>query len=423
MTASKPPSVATWSAWFVRSLRPPAGLPSSLAIQTVVFAIGSGMFTVGSAVFFTRYAGLPAARVGIGLSIAGALGLIANVPLGILADRIGGRRSWMLGALAQAVVFLAYPFVRSFATFLTVATVEVLAAAFSTIGRAKYLGDLLPPEVRVRSGAYLLSALNVGMMIGTLLAGVALSVDRPAGYMLMVLCTAATHLINFLFILLTAPQVSTGETTSAASKRVAVLRDRTFLAVALIAGVMALNGPLLSVALPLWIVERTDAPRSLIAAIFMLNMLLVAVGQVWASRGADDVGGAARVQTRAGMFLVLACATFAVTQYTTAAMTLVVLVIGAIVLTLGELYASASSWGLSYGLAPAEARGQYLATFALGRQLAWVVAPGAMTVLVIETSSIGWLILAVPFIIASLLSAPTATRALTKFQSTLGARS
>src|SRR3954466_11053616 len=84
---------------------PPEGLPRTLAFQSAVFAIGSGTFLTGSVVFFTVYIGLTPVQVGLGFSVAGFLGLAGNLPLGHLADRIGGRRAWVIGALGGAAAF------------------------------------------------------------------------------------------------------------------------------------------------------------------------------------------------------------------------------------------------------------------------------------------------------------------------------
>jgi hypothetical protein len=55
----------------------------------------------GSAVFVTRSVGLSAAQVGLGLTIAGAVGLGAGVPAGRAADRRGARGGRSARALPE----------------------------------------------------------------------------------------------------------------------------------------------------------------------------------------------------------------------------------------------------------------------------------------------------------------------------------
>ena len=59
--------------------------------------------------FFTQIVGLSAAQVGLGLTIAGVVAFFFAVPLGRLADRIGPKRMWALGALGEALLYLAWP--------------------------------------------------------------------------------------------------------------------------------------------------------------------------------------------------------------------------------------------------------------------------------------------------------------------------
>jgi MFS family permease len=57
--------------------------------------------------------------VALGLSLAGLAAMIGAVPLGSLGDRFGYRRVWVLVTVAQAVVYAAYPFVRTFGEFVS----------------------------------------------------------------------------------------------------------------------------------------------------------------------------------------------------------------------------------------------------------------------------------------------------------------
>jgi len=63
---------------------------------SLVDATGTGMFLTVSVLFFTRFAGLAAGSVALGLSLAGLAAMIGAVPLGSLGDRFGYRRVWVL---------------------------------------------------------------------------------------------------------------------------------------------------------------------------------------------------------------------------------------------------------------------------------------------------------------------------------------
>src|ERR1043166_3323649 len=97
---------------------PPPGLPRRLAFQSAVIAVGGGTFLTGSVVFFTHVVGLSPVQIGIGFSIVGFAGVPGSLPLGHLADKIGGKRAWVIGALAEAACFACYPLARGFWSFL-----------------------------------------------------------------------------------------------------------------------------------------------------------------------------------------------------------------------------------------------------------------------------------------------------------------
>ena len=74
----------------------PTALVRRLSAQSVLSAFGDGVFLTGSAVFFTQIVGLSAARVGLGLTIAGIATFPLAVPLGQAERPVGAKRVWAL---------------------------------------------------------------------------------------------------------------------------------------------------------------------------------------------------------------------------------------------------------------------------------------------------------------------------------------
>ena len=66
----------------------------------------------------------------------------------------------------------------------------------------------------------------------------------------------------------------------------------------------------------------------------------------------------------------------------------------------------ASAWGLSVGLTPGDAHGEYQSTFATGPATALSFAPVLMTTLVVGWGVLGWLVLAMVFLGGSLPTVP-----------------
>ena len=90
---------------------------------TLLSAIGNGAWYTSWALFLTRSVGLSPAQVGLGMTAAGGVGLLAATPLGWLADRLGAREVYGALLLVQGAASLAYLGVRGPAAFVAVACV------------------------------------------------------------------------------------------------------------------------------------------------------------------------------------------------------------------------------------------------------------------------------------------------------------
>ncbi|MBQ1015940.1 MFS transporter, partial [Micromonospora sp. M51] len=115
---------------------PPPGRLRTLSLATMANTVGTGLWVTGAALYFTRSVGLTPTEVGLGLTIAGLVGLTASVPLGGLADRRDPRALRAVLQLAQAVVAAAYLLVGSFPVFLLVATLDALLVSGNLAVRA-----------------------------------------------------------------------------------------------------------------------------------------------------------------------------------------------------------------------------------------------------------------------------------------------
>ncbi|KKK06154.1 hypothetical protein LQ51_09865 [Micromonospora sp. HK10] len=377
----------------------------ALAVQAMVYAVGSGLFQAGSAVFFTRALGLSAAQVGLGLSVAAGVSLLGAVPLGGLTDRYGPQRVWVLGLLLEAALFGAYPLVGGFLGFLAVVVALALVHAAAGTARQVYSINALPPAERVTAMAYQRSLLNVGFGLGAVISGLVLAVDTMAAYRAMAWFIAAVFLVTSIFVqrLPRLPEVTRAVEPMS---RFAVLRDRPFMTVSLLSGLLTAHQTLYLTVMPLWILTHTDAPKTLIAGLVLFNTVLIVLLQVRASRGADTAPGAARASRRGALLIALFCLVLPVSGATRGALTVVVLVAAATLLILAELIESAGAWGLTATLPPAAQRGAYVGAFQLGSQLQYLIAPAGLTALGVTTGGWGWYPAAAIFALVGLVIVP-----------------
>jgi MFS family permease len=391
---------------------PPTPLARRLSAQSILFAIGEGAFLTGSAVFFTQIVGLSAAQVGLGLTIAGVTTFFFAVPLGRLADRIGPKRMWALAALGEALLYVAWPWITGFGAFLAMMILLELVGGAGHAGRGAYTLDVFAREERVRSLAFMRSALNIGFSIGALLGGLALATGSDTVVRLVPLLTAAILAANALLIG-RLPRAAHDESPAEPSQLITpgALRNRGFLALTTCDGVLGTNQVLLNVVIPLWLVEETDAPRVLLAWLFATNTVMAVLLQVAASRGAETVPGALRAARFSAGFFVLSCLIVLVTHDTLGWATIALVWIGHVTVTGAELYQSAAHWGLVAELSDPDRRGEYQGAAVLGGTVGSVWAPAAYTFLAMNWGTPGWLLIGGIVVLAAIGMHPAARAA------------
>ncbi len=184
------------------------------------------------------------------------------------------------------------------------------------------------------------------------------------------------------------------------------MRDLPFLAVTVLNAVLVVQYTLAEVGLPLWIVERTEAPRWTAALLMIVNCVLVALLQVRVARRASQVPSAVRAMGWSGLFLAASCAVFAVSAGLSPVWAVLSLTAGAVVQVFAEVLSAAGGWTLGYELADARAHGVYQGVFGAGMSAGMMAGPALVTVTAIAHGTLGWAVLGVMFAVAGLAVAP-----------------
>jgi len=380
-----------------------------MAVADFVGALGWGAFAAGSAVFFTRSIGLSAAQVGVGLSSAAAAGLLVAVPAGRLADRIGPIRVLITASLCSMVLFASYALVHSFAAFLIVVTLLGVLQRLDRISIQAVIAGLLERGDRVRVSAFLRSVNNAGFAIGATLAGVVVALDtRPAYLALPLGNVVATGVMVSLRSRL--PRVPPAPPRGEDEQRWVALRDRPFLALTALYGLARLDGTLLDVAVPLWILHHTQAPRPLVALLAVVNTVLVVALQVRAARGTETRRGIVRAKRIASLVMIAACFVFASSGWVGESGAILLLIAGMTLLTTGELLISAAGWSMVYGLARPHAQGEYGAVFGLGTSAMQLAGPALVVLLTDRYGVIGWGAVAAVYVFVFFVIRPAMAR-------------
>ncbi|BEL05429.1 MFS transporter [Actinoplanes sichuanensis] len=388
----------------LRHVRPPSPLAGRLSVQSLLFALGEGAFMTGSAVFFTQIVGLSAAQVGLGLTVAGVAAFLAALPMGQLVDRFGPKRMWAVSAAGQAAMFALWPFITDFRGYLLMAVGMEVIGALGNAAHGAYTIDVLPPEERVKSRAYMYSALNLGFTLGSLIGGIALAFHSNDVLHALPWFTAVVFLVNAAAVswLPRAPH----DNRTPAQRKVRIpgpgpLRNPGWLLTSFFTGVFWTNQVLLNVVIPLWLVEQTDAPRVLLAFLFGTNTVMCVFLPMAAARGVTGLSTALRAVRVSSTFFVISCLITLATHDTVGWVTIALVWLGHVTVTGAELYLSAANWTFEAELMDPRQRGAYQGAAEMSATLGKVWAPAVFTFLAMNWGATGWLIIAGVIVVAT----------------------
>lgn len=367
------PSAGSWA----RGLLPETGPQRAISLATFVNTFGSGMFMTSSALFFTQVVGLTLSSYTTGLFAGSMAGLVVGLFAGRLADQVGARETQIAVKLTGALATVCCLFVGDFWQWVLVS---------SLIGvTTNAHGPCQAPLIRafggddpVRFRAYQRSLTNLSLALGALVAGVAIGIGTRWAYDTLLWVRALAY-VGCALALLRVPRLVPAH-GSGPARRWQALRDGRYLAATASNSLMSVHFAVPTVLLPLWIAERTHAPRSIVSGAFILNTVLIVLLQVRASKGVDDDRSAARRMLWAGLAIAGGLTLVALASGPRAGIAVALVFAGIVVYTLGELWHAAASMEYQFGLAPAHAQGQYSGVFGLGQGLMTSLAPAIVGV-------------------------------------------
>ena len=368
-----------------------------LAGSTFINTFGNGLFMTVDVIYFTTIVGLSPAQVALALSIAGGLAMTLSVPAGHIADRFGPRNISAIAVAVEGVVMAGLIFVHSFLPFLLIHIVMAMLGVVAQTTRMATIAKLGGEESRVQLRAYQRAVTNFGISVGTLFAGIGLALNNPTVYKALLLGDALTFILAGLLYLklpFVPPTVERGEPFSFEA-----MKDKVFLAATLSNAFMSLHFVLQSIAIPLWVVRETNAPRWWVSVIMMMNTIAVMFLQVAASKSSKTLMGGAKAYRNASYCISLACVLYAYAHGMNAVMAALLLSLGMASHIVGELIGSAGSWSIGFGLADENHQGQYQGVWGLSWGLSGTLGPAIVTALVIGMGISGWWILAAIFAI------------------------
>lgn len=365
-------------------------------------AIGSGVFMPVSMLYFLVTTDLSLVQIGAAISIASAASIPAGPLLGGLVDKFGAKHILLAGNLMQFVGFMAYLFTDSFLG-LTLWTVVV------SVGRTAFWGSygnivaaITRPGEREKWFGFLGALRNVGFAVGGLASGVAITIGTDTAYLVVVLVNAVSYAVAFLLLLAVPPTPSSGH-RSPEGAWATVLRDRPYRLLWLVQFTYSTAMMVLNFAMPVYAVTVLGLPGWVTGAVFTINTVMVGFGQGLVVRGLTG--------HRRWRILVLTNVVFAASfvvlmgaNALSVALATVVVLLGSIVYTVGELLGGPVLGALGAEAAPDHLRGRYLSLMQLAWTISGAIAPVAFAWLLDRGESPLWLALGALNVVGALLA-------------------
>lgn len=341
----------------VGSLVPEPGPKRLYSLATLINMFGTGLLLVSLPLYFTRVGHLSTAQVGIGLTIAATVTLLAGLPLGELADRKGPLEVAKPMLLVQCAATVGFLFIHNVVAFAVVASVETVAGR--AIGSAE---GVLLRRVATDDGAAAyrsstVAVTNLGFSLGFIVCGVAIQIGTPNAYHALIVADAVSFLATWL-VLRRMPRYYPLPRPATAS-RWAAAADRPFLAYTVLAAGFTLQFSVLTLLLPLWVTDHTDAPRWCIPLALVVNTVLIVLLQMRLGGKVQTIRQGGTAWRLAGVAFLFSCSLLALAAGLPGWIALLVVVAAVAVHTLGEIWHLAGGFAIRMNLAPIHAQGQY----------------------------------------------------------------
>jgi MFS family permease len=360
---------------------------------------GFGLVMTATPLYATRIVGLSARQVGLGMTIAGLIGLLAAIPIGDLADRRGPREVVRAAILIQALAAGGYIVIHGFAEFVVVTTVSMLSmnAGMSADGALlRRVGGEDASAFRASTQAIT----NVGISVGAVGCGVAVQLSTATAYRTLFAVNALTLLASWA-ILKRLPRYQPLPKPDG-GPRWAALADRPFVAYTALAGFMFMEYLVTVLLLPLWVVDHTHSPRWSVSLFLLINTILVVLFQVRVGGKVKTVRQGGTALRRAGVIFLLSCTAMGLATGLPGWAALLLLA-GAVALhTYGELWHSSAMFALDFGLPPEHAQGQYQGLVGIGTGAGQAAAPVLLIGLCLSLGLTGWVGLGAGFALVGL---------------------
>ncbi len=314
--------------------------------------------------YLTSAKGTSLALAGLITGGYGAGGAIGTLTGGVLADRWGRKRTYLLGTSVAAVLMLILGFAEPLWLIALLAFLLGLMHMLPSPAMVAAIVDVTPQADRPRAFNLQFWAFNMGSAVAAALAGIVAEFSFFALFAIDAGMTALTALLIFIWVPETLPARAANEPRPGLGR---VLRDRVFLAFVGLTFILALLAA--QAVSTVQLAMAADGLRpSVYGLVVSLGGAMIVAGQLFIPK---LVGARRHGQVLAFSFTLLAFG-FATVAFADLAW---VYVSAAAIWTLGQMFAAPANASIIAELAPWHMRARYQGVFNLVFPGAFFVAP------------------------------------------------
>jgi MFS family permease len=362
---------------YLRSLDP--RLPREvyvLELGALVNAFGNGVVLPFLLIYLHNVRGIPFGLAGSAAAVQSAVALASGFLGGTLSDRVGPKRV-LLGALVvMTVAFSLMPLIRTAPEAFAIYTLWGVGSGSFWPSQSALLAGLTPATRRAPAYALQRLAMNVGVALGGVAAGLIASVADPGTFTVLFAIDCVTF-VGYMLVLARVRSPALHEGRLGGSWR-AVLSDRVFTAYTLLnAAFMTAAISLVVELLPAFGKNISGISEKEVGIVFALDAVGVVVFQlpvVKLSEGRRRMRGFALMGT---LWAATLLGVWAAGSWTRATAAFGILAAVMLVFAVGECLHGAIHSPLSVDLAPPQLVGRYTAAASISWQIGWILGPAA----------------------------------------------
>jgi MFS family permease len=362
---------------YLRSLDP--RLPRTvyvLELGALVNAFGNGVVLPFLLIYLHNVRGIPFGLAGSAAAVQSAAALASGFLGGTLSDRIGPKRVLLASLAVMTVAFALMPLIRAPWHAFAIYTLWGVGSGSFWPSQSALLAGLTPAARRAPAYALQRLAMNVGVALGGVVAGLIASVGNPSTFTVLFAIDCATF-VGYMLVLVRVRAPALHEERLGGSWA-AVLRDRVFTKFTLLnAAFMTAAISLAVELLPAFAKNVTGISEQEVGIVFALDAIGIVLFQLPVVK---LVEGRSRMRGLALMGLLWASSFLAVWvagSFTRVTAAFAILAVAMLVFAVGECLHGAIQAPLSVDLAPPPLVGRYLAASSISWQIGWIVGPAA----------------------------------------------